>query len=67
MSEWASHGHTLQIEYIARLVEEEELEEQDKTDGVKGMLEGHGSVSTLNVSSSPSPLTEDSACSYRKQ
>jgi hypothetical protein len=38
-----------QIEYIARLVEEEELEEQDKKDGVKGMLEGLGSVSLVSL------------------
>ncbi|KAJ9113716.1 hypothetical protein QFC20_001739 [Naganishia adeliensis] len=29
------------VEYIARLVEEEELEEVDKKEGVKGMLEGY--------------------------
>jgi hypothetical protein len=28
------------VEYIARLVEEEELEDDDKKEGVKGMLEG---------------------------
>lgn len=34
-----------QVEYIARLVEEEELEEIDKKEGVKGMVEGFMPVS----------------------
>ncbi len=29
-----------QVEYIARLVEEEDLPEEDKKEGVKGMMEG---------------------------
>ena len=31
-------------EYIARLVEEEEMEEEDKKEGIKGMIEGFGSI-----------------------
>ncbi|KAJ9098657.1 hypothetical protein QFC21_004305 [Naganishia friedmannii] len=36
------------VEYIARLVEEEELEEIDKKEGVKGMVEGFMSEDMLN-------------------
>lgn len=33
------------VEYIARLVEEEELEDEDKKEGVKGMVEMYMDVS----------------------
>ena len=35
------------MEYIARLVEEEELEDDDKKEGVRGMLEGFLPVSSI--------------------
>jgi hypothetical protein len=35
------------VEYIARLVEEEELEDDDKKEGVRGMLEGFLPVSSI--------------------
>ncbi|KAI5452165.1 hypothetical protein NCC49_001103 [Naganishia albida] len=38
------------VEYIARLVEEEELEEIDKKEGVKGMVEGYMTEDMLQAS-----------------